>query len=151
MSSNPTSLRYSLEVVTLPVSDVDRALAFYTNGLGFALDVDYGPDAAFRVVQVTPPGSATSIQFGVGLTPAAPGSGQGGYLVVTDIVETHRQLTARGVPVEPLRHKAPVDDWRGGFDAGPDPDRRDYATFADLTDPDGNTWVLQERGHHTTD
>jgi len=72
---------------------------------------------------------------------------RGGYLVVEDLVATHRELTARGVRVGPLRHKAPIDDWRGGFEPGPNPDRRDYATCADVVDPDGNAWVLQERGH----
>lgn len=141
------ALSYRLEVVTLPVADVDRSVAFYADGLGFALDVDYEPTPGFRVVQLTPPGSAASVQFGDGLTDAEPGSVRRGYLVVEDLVATHRELTARGVHVGPLRHKAPIDDWRGGFEPGPDPDRRDYATCADVVDPDGNAWVLQERGH----
>ena len=106
MSSEPVPLVYALEVVILPVTDVDRSVAFYVDGLGFALDVDYAPTPDFRVVQVTPPGSAASVQLGVGLTTAEPGSVRGGHLVVADIVGTHRQLTARGVPVAPL-------GWRG--------------------------------------
>ena len=102
------------------------------------------------MVQLTPPGSATSIQIGLGLTTAPPGSAQGLYLVVADLETTHRELTERGVTVGAIRHKAPVEDWRGDFEPGLDPDRRDYASFADFTDPDGNAWVLQERGYHAT-
>lgn len=137
---------FRLEVVTLPVSDVDRAARFYAEQLGFALDVDYRPNAGFRVVQLTPPGSAASIQLGVGLTDAEPGSARGGYLVVDDIVAAHRELAERGVAVGAVRHKKSVD-WQGDFAPGVDPDRRDYASFFDFADPDGNTWVVQERGH----
>jgi catechol 2,3-dioxygenase-like lactoylglutathione lyase family enzyme len=140
---------YGLEVVTLPTRDVDVAIGFYTEMLGFTLDVDYQPAPDFRVVQLTPPGSATSIQLGVGLTDAEPGSVRASYLVVADLAATYRLLTGRGVPVRDLRHKAPVGDWRGGFEPGLDPDRADYASFADLSDPDGNGWVLQERGFST--
>jgi catechol 2,3-dioxygenase-like lactoylglutathione lyase family enzyme len=140
-------MEFALEVVTVPVSDVDRSLAFYTGQLGFTLDVDYGPAADFRVVQVTPPGSACSAQFGVGLTDAQPGSLRGIYLVVDDLERAHRELTARGVPVGELRHKTPKATWAGAFRPGIDPERGDYASFADLADPDGNVWTLQERGH----
>jgi catechol 2,3-dioxygenase-like lactoylglutathione lyase family enzyme len=139
-------MTYQLEVVTVPVSDVDRALAFYTDQAGFTLDVDYAPGADFRVVQLTPPGSACSIQIGVGLTDATPGSARALHLVVSDMADARRDLTARGVNVGEVRHKSPRDDWRGGWQTGLDPDRCDYASFADFTDPDGNTWVLQERG-----
>jgi catechol 2,3-dioxygenase-like lactoylglutathione lyase family enzyme len=134
---------YKLEVVTLPVTDVDAALAFYTS-LGFAVDVDYHPRAGYRVVQLTPPGSACSIQFGEGLTDAAPGSARANYLVVPDLVAAQAELVARGIKVGDLWHKTPLDDWAGELSPGPDPDRRPYATMADLTDPDGNTWILQE-------
>ncbi len=135
---------FRLEVLTLPVADVDRAVEFYTARAGFGLDVDYRPNAGFRVVQVTPPGSAASIQFGVGLTDAAPGSARAGYLVVPDIEAARERLAGRGVPVGPLRHKKSAD-WQGDFAPGADPDRRDYASFFDFADPDGNTWIVQER------
>ncbi|HKN96295.1 MAG TPA: VOC family protein [Pseudonocardiaceae bacterium] len=137
---------YQVQVITVPVSDVDKALAFYTEQAGFRLDVDYHPDPGFRVVQLTPPGSACSVQLGVGLTDAAPGSARATYLVVADIEAAHRELTARGVQVGPIRHKSPVDDWQGGWAPGAAPDRRDYASMADFADPDGNTWTLQEIG-----
>jgi catechol 2,3-dioxygenase-like lactoylglutathione lyase family enzyme len=141
---------YGLEVVTVPVTDVDRAVAFYRDVLGFALDVDYGPSPGFRVVQLTPVGSGTSIQVGVGLTTTAPGTLRGMYLVVPDLEATRRQLLSRGAMVGPIRHKAGLPDWRGELEPGIDPERRDYASFADLSDPDGNAWVLQERGHRAT-
>lgn len=140
-------MEYLLEVVVLPVSDVDRSLAFYTERLGFHLDVDYGPGPDFRVVQLTPPGSACSVQFGVGLTDAEPGSVRGLYLVVADLEAARTELTEHGVDVQEVRHKEPVDTWQGGFAAGADPQRRDYASFAEFTDPDGNAWTLQERGY----
>ncbi|WP_217576173.1 VOC family protein [Streptomyces sp. GbtcB7] len=136
---------YQLEVITLSVSDVDQAAAFYTQ-VGFILDVDYHPADNFRVLQLTPPGSACSIQIGVGLTDAPPGSARAVHLAVTDIEVAHRQLTERGVKVSSIRHKSPIDDWKGDWASGPDPDRRDYASFADFADPDGNTWTLQEIG-----
>ena len=127
-------MNYELQVVTVPVTDVDRAAAFYTR------------QAGFRVVQLTPPGSACSIQIGTGLTDAAPGSARGMYLVVADIEAARRELTERGVEVSDIRHKAPADGWKGGWQAGADPGRRDYASLAGFADPDGNTWVLQEIG-----
>ncbi len=142
---NPLS-EFSLEVLTLPVADVDRAVRFYTEQVGFVLDVDYAPNDGFRVVQLTPPGSAASVQLGVGLTDAAPGSARDYYLVVTDIEAAHEELAGRGVPVSGLRHKKSVY-WQGDFTPGVDPDRRDYASFFDFADPDGNTWTVQERGH----
>ena len=138
-------MRLAIEVVTLAVGDVDRALGFYTHQAGFALDVDYRPADDFRVVQLTPPGSSCSVQLGVGLTDAVPGSSHV-HLVVEDIETVRAELLSRGVAVSALRHKAPLDDWRGGWRAGLEPGRADYATFADFADPDGNRWTLQERG-----
>jgi catechol 2,3-dioxygenase-like lactoylglutathione lyase family enzyme len=137
---------YRLQVVTLAVADVDEALAFYEQKAGFALDVDYHPAAYFRVVQLTPPGSACSVQIGIGLTDARPGSARATYLAVTDIEAARRELTGRGVQVSAIRHKSPADDWKGGWEPGTDPQRRDYASLADFADPDGNTWILQEIG-----
>ena len=105
----------SVEVITLPVRDVERALRFYVDQVGFTLDVDYSPTDAFRVVQLPPPGSSCSIQIGNGLTDAPVGSLRNVYLIVTDL----------------------------------DPARGDYASFADFSDPDGNSWVLQERGYRS--
>ena len=138
---------YQLQVVTLSVNDVDQAAAFYTERVGFTLDVDYHPTPGFRVVQLTPPGSACSVQIGVGLTDAPPGSARTTYLTVTDIEAAHRELTERGVKISEIRHKSPVDNWEGGWQPGTDPARRDYASLADFADPDGNTWVIQEIGH----
>ncbi len=133
-----------LELVLIPVSDVDRAKAFYTEKLGFSMDVDTSPTPEFRVVQLTPPGSACSITIGIGLTDAAPGSYRGTHLVVTDIAAVRDELVGRGVEVSDVRH---FDRAQGEWQPGPDPDRGDYASFANLSDPDGNTWVLQEVGH----
>ena len=136
-----------LQVLTLAVTDVDRALAFYTRQVGFTLDVDYHPHDGFRVVQLTPPGSACSIQLGVGLTDVTPGSTRATYLAVTDLESAHRELTARGVAISEIRHKENADDWQGGWLPGVAPDHRDYASAAEFADPDGNTWVLQEIGY----
>jgi catechol 2,3-dioxygenase-like lactoylglutathione lyase family enzyme len=137
---------YSLEVVVVPVRDVDRSLAFYARRAGFAFDIDYDMGDAFRVVQLTPPGSACSVQIGNGLTDAAPGSLRNLHLVVTDILAARRELAARGVDVSAIRHKSLAGGWQGGFEPGVDPDRGDYASFFGFADPDGNTWVVQERG-----
>jgi catechol 2,3-dioxygenase-like lactoylglutathione lyase family enzyme len=148
MNTTSTAVEnFSVEVITLPVSDVDRALRFYVDRVGFTLDVDYAPNDAFRVVQLTPPGSACSIQIGEGLTNAAAGSIRNVYLVVTDLEAARSRLLERGVEVSAIRHKVPIDAWNGGFAAGLDPAHRDYASFADFSDPDGNRWVLQERGY----
>jgi len=147
---NTTSMadvKSSVEVVTLPVSDLERALRFYVDQVGFALDVDYSPNNAFRVVQLTPPGSSCSIQIGRGLTDAPAGSLRKVYLVVTDLETARSRLLERGVDVGEIRHKIPVGAWDGGFAPGLDPARGDYASFADFSDPDGNSWVLQERGY----
>jgi catechol 2,3-dioxygenase-like lactoylglutathione lyase family enzyme len=128
-----------LEVVVLPVSDVDRAKRFY-DGLGWRLDADFsGPD--WRVVQMTPPGSPCSIQFGKGTTTAAPGSVQGTFLVVDDIEAARAALIGRGVEVSEVFHYAAG---RGPRVSGPDPQRRSYFSFASFNDPDGNSWLLQE-------
>lgn len=129
-----------LELVVLPVSDVDRAKAFYVEKVGFNLDVDHKASEEFRVVQMTPPGSACSITVGIGITDAAPGSVRGTHLVVSDIEAVRDELVGRGVEVSDVRHLE-----ESGWVPGPDPERRDYGSFADFTDPDGNTWVLQER------
>jgi catechol 2,3-dioxygenase-like lactoylglutathione lyase family enzyme len=138
---------FLVEVITLPVSDVDRALRFYADQMGFTVDVDWSPNERFRVVQLTPPGSSCSIQIGKGLTDAPAGSVRNVYLVVTDLATLRSSLLERGVPVSEIRHKTPVGNWDGSFGAGLDPARRDYASFANFSDPDGNTWVLQERGY----
>jgi catechol 2,3-dioxygenase-like lactoylglutathione lyase family enzyme len=138
---------FSVEVITLPVSDVERALRFYVDQVGFTLDVDYSPHDAFRVVQLTPPGSGCSIQIGNGLTDAPAGSVRNVYLVVTDLEATRSVLLAHGVEVSEIHHKTPIGFWDGGFAPGLDPTRGDYASFANFSDPDGNSWVLQERGY----
>ena len=127
-----------LELVVLPVTDVDRAKEFYERA-GFRVDVDHraGPD--FRVVQLTPPGSACSISIGTGLTPAPPGCAQGLHLVVEDIAAARAELVDAGVEVGEPFHFGPE-----GRADGIDPERRDYGTFAELSDPDGNGWLLQE-------
>jgi len=142
--STPT---FSIEAITLPVSDVGRALRFYVDQVGFTLDVDYSPNDAFRVVQLTPPGSGCSIQIGKGLTDAPAGSLRNIYLVVTDLEAARNRLLEGGVAVGEIRHKTPVGAWDGGFATGLDPARGDYASFAGFSDPDGNSWVLQERGY----
>ena len=138
---------FSIEVIVVPVSDVERALRFYVDQVGFALDVDYSPTDTFRVVQLTPPGSGCSIQIGKELTDAPAGSLRNVYLVVTDLEATRATLLERGVKVTEIRHKTPVGAWDGGFASGLDPARGDYASFAYFSDPDGNGWVLQERGY----
>ena len=129
-----------LELVLVPVSDVDRAKAFYTEKAGFDLDVDHRAGDEFRIVQMTPPGSACSITIGTGLSLAAPGSVRGTHLVVSDIEIARAELVGRGVDISEIRHLE-----EGAWVPGPDPERSDYGSFADFADPDGNTWVLQER------
>ncbi|MGW4485023.1 VOC family protein [Amycolatopsis sp. NPDC004368] len=140
-------MNWALEVLTLAVTDVDKSLKFYTDQLGFSLDVDYHPNERYRVVQLTPPGSACSIQLGVGLTDATPGAARTTYLVVADLAAAHRDLTARGVAVGDFRHKDNLADWQGDWAPGLHPERVDYASAFDFADPDGNTWVVQEVGY----
>jgi len=133
---------YRLELVLIPVSDVDRAKRFYLDQAGFDLIVDTPTGLpGQRVVQVTPRGSACSIGFGTGLTAAEPGSQQGLHLVVRDILAARSELAARGVEVGEVRHIS-----GGTWSPGPDPDRANYQSFAEFTDPDGNLWLLQEVG-----
>jgi len=126
-----------LEVVTLPVSDVDRAKVFYER-LGWRLDADIVRGESFRAVQLTPPHSACSISFGKGLTTAAPGSAQRLLLVVSDIDAAREDLIGRGVEVSEAFHL------EGGPVPGRDPQGRSYQTYASFSDPDGNGWLLQE-------
>jgi predicted enzyme related to lactoylglutathione lyase len=139
-----------LEVVVIPVSDVDRAKAFYA-GLGWRLDADFATGADYRVIQFTPPGSGCSVIFGKNVTPSASGSAQGLYLIVSDLEAARAQLLARGVKVSEVFHG---DDTHAGTDEaylfgrrrvrGHDPEHGSYRSFASFSDPDGNGWLFQE-------
>src|SRR6478609_6513602 len=136
------------EAVVIPVSDVDRAKAFYSK-LGWRLDADFAFDNGFRVVQFTPPGSGCSVQFGTNITSAEPGSAQGLYLIVSDIEAARDELAADGVQVSEVFHAGtPGAQFRAaGTDGrvpGRSPEQASYGSFADFTDPDGNAWLLQE-------
>ena len=128
---------FKLELVIIPVSDVDRAKTFYLDRMGFRLDVDHRAGEDFRVVQLTPPGSACSITLMRNAT--AAGSVQGLHLVVSDIEAARGELAGRGVEVSEIFHFA-----AGGQAAGPDPQRADYGSFLSFSDPDGNGWMVQE-------
>jgi catechol 2,3-dioxygenase-like lactoylglutathione lyase family enzyme len=135
-----------LEVVLIPVSDVDRAKAFYES-LGWRLDADLAVDEGYRVVQLTPPGSGCSIIFGTGVTSAAPGSLEGLQLSVYEIDEARESLIARGVEVSELFHDVTGIFHHAGNEgraSGPAPEHADYGSFAAFSDPDGNGWLLQE-------
>ena len=135
-----------LEVVVLPVSDVDRARDFYA-GLGWRLDADFPVTDGFRVVQLTPPGSSCSIIFGDGVSSAAPGSLQDLMLVVDDIEAAREEIVGNGVDVSELFHDESGVFHHAGANGrvpGPDPEGRSYSTFASFSDPDGNSWLLQE-------
>ncbi|MEU1408614.1 VOC family protein [Streptomyces sp. NPDC005728] len=148
-------MNLKLEMIVLPVSDIDRAKAFYEK-VGFRLDVDYTASEHFRVVHFTPPGSECSIIFGEGMTPIAPGSFQGLYLIVSDIEEARTDLTGRGIEVSEIfhdagglfhghegggvTHRGPGQERRAGLH----PERASYGSFLTFSDPDGNGWVLQE-------
>ena len=138
--SRARGIDLKLEVVAIPVSDIDRAKQFYSR-LGWRLDADFVGGDNFRGVQFTPPGSPASIHFGKGVTSAAPGSAQGLFLVVFDIEAARAELVGRGVDVGEIFHVAgpghpPIP--------GPDPERRSYFSYVSFRDPDGNTWLLQE-------
>jgi catechol 2,3-dioxygenase-like lactoylglutathione lyase family enzyme len=136
-----------LEVVVVPVSDVDRAKDFYHSTLGFRLDADFSNAPDLRVVQVTPPGSPCSIIFGKGITAGVPGSLQDMMLVVPDIEAVRAELASRGVEISAVFHDVGGVFHHGGTEGrapGPDPERRSYSSFASFSDPDGNGWMLQE-------
>ena len=139
-----------LEIVVIPVSDVDRAKAFY-GGLGWRLDADFDNGKDFRVVQFTPPGSGCSVIFGRNVTEAAPGSAQGLYLIVSDLAAARGELLGRGVKISEVFHNAGV--YAGSDEpylfgrvriSGPDPGHGSYRSFASFSDPDGNGWLFQE-------
>ncbi len=139
-------MEMKLEVVVVPVSDVDRAKTFYES-LGFRMDIDYVDGDDFRVVQFTPPGSECSIIVGAGITSAPPGSADGLQLVVSDIVAAREELINRGVEVSEPFHDAGGIFHHAGERArvsGPDPERGDYGSFISFSDPDGNGWFVQE-------
>jgi predicted enzyme related to lactoylglutathione lyase len=153
-SENPTAdasarmVPLRLEVVVIPVSDVDRAKLFYGE-IGWRPDADFAFDNGFRVVQFTPPGSGTSVQFGTNITSAAPGSAQGLYLVVTDIEVARNDLAARGVEVSEVFHPGMpgaqfLPEGTSPRVSGRAPDSASYGSFATFSDPDGNGWLLQE-------
>jgi catechol 2,3-dioxygenase-like lactoylglutathione lyase family enzyme len=148
--NTPTAAKVDLklEVVVIPVSDVDRAKRFYAN-LGWRLDADFAFDNGFRVVQFTPPGSGCSVQFGSKITSAAPGSAQGLYLIVSDIDAARDDLLAYGAEIGEVFHAGTPGaqfrrDGTSGRVSGPVPDHVSYGSFATFNDPDGNTWLLQE-------
>ncbi len=128
------------EVSLVPVSDVDRAKEFYTR-LGWRLDDDIVNGNDFRVVQLTPPGSGSSISFGKGVTAAAPGSFRGG-LIVSDIEAAHKEFVARGINASEVFHGSPFSP--AGRISGPDPERQSYRSYISFEDPDGNAWIVQE-------
>jgi len=140
MSSTPAHpINMALEVLVIPVGDVERAMRFYS-ALGWRLDADITKGEAFRLVQFTPPGSGCSIHFGKGITPATPGSAGANYLVVSDIETAYKDLVVRGVNVSEVFHRTPG----GEYLRGPDPQRRSYGSFVSFSDPDGNAWIVQE-------
>jgi catechol 2,3-dioxygenase-like lactoylglutathione lyase family enzyme len=129
---------WKLEVIVVPVADVDRAKKFYSEQLGFNVDVDHR-DGDFRVVQLTPPGSGCSITFGSTLNPSEPGTLGGLQITVNDIEEAHRHLIERGVEAGEIQHFV-----HGKPQPGPDPDRAKFNSFIFFADPDGNRWAIQE-------
>jgi catechol 2,3-dioxygenase-like lactoylglutathione lyase family enzyme len=131
------------EVALIPVADVDRAKEFYTR-LGFRLDDDLVMGDDFRVVQMTPPGSASSISFGKGVTDAKPGAFRGG-LIVSDIEAAHKDLVGKGIKASEVFHGSPFSP--AGRISGPDPERQSYRSYVAFEDPDGNAWIVQEVTH----
>jgi catechol 2,3-dioxygenase-like lactoylglutathione lyase family enzyme len=148
-SARVKNIDTKLEAVVIPVSDVDRAKAFYSS-LEWRLDADFPFDNGFRVVQFTPPGSGCSVQFGTNLTSAAPGSAQGLYLIVSDIEAARDELVGRGIEVSDVFHPGTPgaqfepDGGTSGRVSGPAADHASYSSFATFSDPDGNGWLLQE-------
>ena len=141
-----TNVDLKLEAIVIPVSDVNRAKAFYRR-LGWRLDADFSFDNGVKIVQFTPPGSPTSVQFGTEMTSAAPGSAENLYLIVSDIEAAREQLVARGAQVGEVFHPgSPGAQFQptGSHLAGPATDRQSYGSFASFNDPDGNRWLLQE-------
>jgi catechol 2,3-dioxygenase-like lactoylglutathione lyase family enzyme len=145
--SGAASVDMKLEVVVIPVANVDRSKEFYTK-LGWRLDADFPFDNGFRVVQFTPPGSGCSVQFGTKITPAAPGSAQGLYLIVSDAEAARKDLAARGIEVSEVFHPGtPGAQFQidgSGRISGPAPEHATYGSFATFRDPDGNGWLFQE-------
>jgi catechol 2,3-dioxygenase-like lactoylglutathione lyase family enzyme len=146
--STAAEIDMKLEVVVIPVSDVNRAKEFYTR-LGWRLDADFPFDNGFRIVQFTPPGSACSVQFGAKITSAAPGSAQGLYLIVSDIGAAHDEIVGRGVAISDVFHAGTPGaqfqpGGKSGRATGPAPGHASYSSFATFSDPDGNVWLLQE-------
>ena len=149
-TDTPTAAKVDLklEVVVIPVSDVDRAKRFY-GSLGWRLDADFAFDNGFRVVQFTPPGSGCSVQFGTNITSAAPGSAQGLYLIVSEIEAARDELVVRGAKISEVFHAGTPGaqfrrDGTSGRVSGPAPDHASYGSFATFSDPDGNSFLLQE-------
>ena len=147
-ATSATSVDMKFEAVVLPVSDVDRAKEFYTK-LGWRLDADFPFDNGFRVVQFTPTSSESSVQFGMKITSAAPGSARGLYLIVSDIDAARNELIARGIEVSDVFHAGTPGaqfqpDGNSGRASGPAQDHASYGSFATFSDPDGNGWLLQE-------
>jgi catechol 2,3-dioxygenase-like lactoylglutathione lyase family enzyme len=137
-----------LEVVVLPVADVDRAKQFY-KALGWREDADFVADENFRIVQLTPPGSTASVQFGIGLTSAPPGSLRGAYLVVDDVEAARAELAERGAAVSAIFHEARLGarflpEGAAEREPGPADGRQTYGSFVSFDDPDGNGWIVQE-------
>jgi catechol 2,3-dioxygenase-like lactoylglutathione lyase family enzyme len=145
-TSRAGTVDMKLEVIVIPVSDVDRAKRFYGN-LGWRLDIDYTPGDDYRVIQFTPPGSGCSIIFGKNVTKAAPGSAQGLHLIVSDIEAARDQLRRRDIEIgEPFHDAGGIFHHAGakGLLSGPNPQRKSYASYASFSDPDGNGWLFQE-------
>jgi catechol 2,3-dioxygenase-like lactoylglutathione lyase family enzyme len=149
--NSDASVDMKLEIVVIPVSDVDRAKEFYEK-LGWRLDADFGTGKDFRVIQFTPPGSGCSVIFGENVTAAAPGSAQGLYLIVSDVEAARAELLGRDVEISEVFHPA-ADEYAGPDEpylfgrvrvGGPDADRESYRSFASFEDPDGNGWLFQE-------
>jgi catechol 2,3-dioxygenase-like lactoylglutathione lyase family enzyme len=149
--ASPAKVDMKFEIVVIPVSDVDRTKEFYSK-LGWRLDADFDVSKTYRVIQFTPPGSGCSIIFGKNVTPAAPGSSQGMYLIVSDIEAARKELLDRGIQVSEVFHGAsgstdgPDEPYLFGSTrvAGPEPNHGSYRSFASFKDPDGNGWLLQE-------